>query len=191
LFPAITLNGYKLAVDKILPSSSRSIKVISGSLLIFLFLGAFCPLDGKAEDKILIARVVKVIDGDSLLVVTQSQTVQVRLWGIDCPEYRQAYSKAAKLFSQELVLGKTVTLQSKDWDKYGRMVALVRIEGGRTLNQELIKAGYAWVHIYYCKEVICDSWYTFEEEARMRHDGLWQQQSPVPPWEWKRMKKKH
>ena len=42
------------------------------------------------------AEVTKIIDGDSIVVNYKNQSVKVRLWGIDTPEYKQAYSKAAK-----------------------------------------------------------------------------------------------
>lgn len=149
------------------------------SLFLF-FLPAPCMAGG------LRARVERIIDGDSILVTHQSEEIEVRLWGIDTPEYRQPYSKAAKKFTGRLVGYSSVVLEVKDWDSYGRMVAKVTMEDGRCLNEELLKAGLAWVHIYYCKEAICNRWYGYEREARKGRSGLWREGSPVPPWEWKR-----
>ena len=80
-------------------------------------------------------------------------------------------------------------LEVKDWDDYGRMVAMVTMADGRSLNEELLKNGLAWVHIYYCKEAICNKWYGYEKRARQKRIGLWQDPSPVPPWVWKRKNK--
>ena len=136
------------------------------------------------------AIVEKVIDGDTIQVNYKSKSIKVRLYGIDTPEYHQAYSKVAKRFTAKLVRGSRVHFQVKDWDDYGRMVAIVTIADNRCLNEELLKAGLAWVHIYYCKEVRCDRWYSYERKARQKQIGLWRDNFPVPPWVWKRKNKR-
>ena len=136
------------------------------------------------------ATVVKIVDGDSIEVRHKGTSIRVRLWGIDTPEWRQPFSKAAKKYTAKLVGNTEVTLEEKDWDDYGRLVALVTMADNRSLNEELLKAGLAWVHIYYCKEAICDKWYAYESQARERQIGLWSDKAPVPPWVWKRKKRK-
>lgn len=134
--------------------------------------------------------VKKIIDGDSIVVTHGTKNITVRLWGIDTPEYRQAFSKAAKKYTTKLLADKEIALEVKDWDKYGRMVALVKMRNGRYANEELIRAGYAWVHIYYCKEAICEKWQRYEKNARKKRLGLWREKSPVAPWIWKRKHRK-
>ncbi len=136
-----------------------------------------------------VATVIKIIDGDSIRVIYRSESIDVRLWGIDTPEYKQPFSKKAANFTRKMVAGKSVSLEVKDWDDYGRMVAIVKTGRGGSLNEALIKAGLAWVHIYYCKEAICDSWYGYEKEVRLKNIGLWSEKNPVAPWVWKRRKK--
>ena len=80
----------------------------------------------------------------------------------------------------------TVDLLVKDRDDYGRMVAMVTTEDGELVNELLVKNGYAWVHIYYCKEAVCERWKALEREARANRLGLWQDAEPVAPWVWKR-----
>lgn len=154
--------------------------------LIFYFLLPPCAAALNSGTAI----VEKIIDGDTIRVHYQSKKITVRLWGIDTPEYRQAYSKAAKTFTAKLVKGARVHVQIKDWDDYGRMVAIITLADKRCLNEELLKAGFAWVHIYYCKEALCDSWYSYERKARQTQLGLWHDNSPVPPWVWKRKRKR-
>ena len=134
--------------------------------------------------------VTKIIDGDSVLVRDGSETIEVRLWGIDTPEYRQPYSKAAKKYTKKLLKNKTVVLEVKDQDKYGRMVAMLTLEGGISINELLVKRGFAWVHIYYCREAVCEKWKEYQKEARKRKLGLWREQEPVAPWVWKRNHKR-
>ncbi len=69
------------------------------------------------------------------------------------------------------------------------MVSIVTLRDNRTLNEELIKNGLAWVHIYYCNEAICDKWYQYETIAKNKKRGLWRDRDPTPPWVWKRSKK--
>ena len=136
------------------------------------------------------AYVSKTIDGDSIEIRHDKHSIQVRLWGIDTPEWKQPYSKVAKKFTNNSVYGKTVTVTVKDWDKYGRMVAVITTKDGMSLNEELVRRGLAWVHIYYCKEKICDKWKDLERRARNNRLGLWQEKSPTPPWVWKRKHKR-
>jgi len=147
------------------------------------------PLPGESRNYTK-AKVEKIIDGDTIAVKYHEKRVKVRLWGIDTPEYHQAYSKVAKKYTVGLVENSIVSLQIKDWDDYGRMVALVTTADNKSLNEELLKAGLAWVHIYYCKEAICDQWYEYERQAREKRIGLWRDKSPIAPWVWKRNNKR-
>lgn len=146
----------------------------------------FLWVPSLSADQKNVAFVEKIIDGDTIRVRYHSKSVKVRLWGIDTPEYHQPYSKTAKKFTSKMLDGQSVYLQIKDWDDYGRMVAMVTLSDNRCLNEELVKSGMAWVHIYYCKEDICDQWRSYEQEARSLGKGLWREKSPVPPWVWKR-----
>ena len=164
-----------------------AVGVLSRIFIIFIC----CCINTAAEaGKVKSAVVEKIIDGDTIQVHYNSQQIRVRLWGIDTPEYRQPYSKAAKKYSARVLENRSVSLEIKDWDDYGRMVAVVTTADNRCLNEELLKAGLAWVHIYYCKEEICNQWYGYEKEARKKRVGLWRDKSPVPPWEWKQNNRK-
>ncbi len=76
--------------------------------------------------------------------------------------------------------GHRVELRVKTWDAYGRLVALVMVEG-HSFNAELLREGMAWVHSYYCKESICQEWRQFEKEAKKAGRGIWQEKNPVAP----------
>jgi endonuclease YncB( thermonuclease family) len=135
------------------------------------------------------ATVRKIIDGDSLVVAVGQDNVEVRLYGVDCPEFDQPYSRDAKNFAGERVLRKMVVIKPVYYDSYGRLVAIV-IRDDHVLNKELVQAGLAWVSPRYCKKSFCSSWQASESIARNERRGLWQDERPDPPWQWKRMKKK-
>jgi len=88
--------------------------------------------------------VVKVSDGDTIKVMRESGTVNVRLHGVDAPEKNQAFGDVATEFTTAKVYGRTVRVDVTDVDRYGRLVGIVFTEGSRTLNQELVAAGLAW-----------------------------------------------
>ena len=89
------------------------------------------------------ARVVGVTDGDTIRVLHNGREVRIRLYGIDCPESRQAFGTRAKQFTAELAFGQRVTVRVRDIDRYCRTVADVTLENGRSLNRELVSAGLA------------------------------------------------
>lgn len=131
------------------------------------------------------AYVVKIIDGDSLLVQREDgQKVQFRLYGIDAPEYGQRYSKNAKIYLQNNLLGKTVQYTKVTKDKYKREIVIVR-QKGKTINEELVRKGYAWVYPRYCKKKVCKKWKNLEKRAQARKYGLWQDSTPLSPWSWR------
>ncbi len=76
-----------------------------------------------------------------------------------------------------------VRVEVKDIDRYGRLVAIITLPDGRVLNEELLKAGMAWVYRRYCHD---QRYYDMELHARERQVGLWADAEPVAPWEWRR-----
>ncbi|NOQ47275.1 MAG: hypothetical protein GQ559_11510, partial [Desulfobulbaceae bacterium] len=93
--------------------------------------------------------VVKVLDGDSIRVKRNGKIHEIRLYGIDAPEYGQGYGNKAKSYTRALTYKKTVTIEPMDTDRYGRIVALVKSQG-RLVNRELVRDGFAWVYPKYC-----------------------------------------
>ena len=69
------------------------------------------------------ARVVGVIDGDTITIVRGGRQERIRLYGIDAPETRQAYSRVSTKTLGEMLRGKTVAVETVETDRYGRSVA--------------------------------------------------------------------
>jgi len=127
-------------------------------------------------------KVVRVADGDTITVLSREGSFQkIRLYGIDCPESAQKGGKAATDFTREAVLYQQVRLSILDKDMYGRLVALVHLPDGRTLNEDLVRAGHAWVYRSYCRQPFCHSWMALEQEAKSAKRGLWADADPQPP----------
>ena len=145
------------------------------SLLFFLLL--------SAPAWALSGRVVGVADGDTITVLTAiKQQIKVRLYGIDCPEKKQAYGDRAKELTEAVVFGKIVRVEVMGHDLYGRTLGIVYGPGGPALNRELLMNGLAWVYKKYCKRPECVRWRNDETAARSARQGLWSDGSPTPPW---------
>jgi hypothetical protein len=69
-------------------------------------------------------KVVGIADGDTITVLHETRPEKIRLYGIDCPEKRQAFGKNAKWFTSKMAFGKTVDVEPINRDRYGRTVAL-------------------------------------------------------------------
>jgi len=66
---------------------------------------------------------------------------------------------------------------SRDTNRYGRLVGEVLLPDGRSLNQELVRAGMAWWYRQYApKEMVLAQ---LEADARTAKRGLWASPSKV------------
>ncbi|WP_254434803.1 thermonuclease family protein [Magnetospirillum sp. UT-4] len=103
-----------------------------------------------------LARVVKVVDGDTVAVrariwLGQDVETNVRILGIDTPETRGRCERERDLARQakdfvtaRLVVDDVITLNDVTHDKYGkRVVARVVTGGGEDIGAGLISAGLA------------------------------------------------
>lgn len=131
-------------------------------------------------------KVIKVKDGDTI-VLLDADNVQhtIRVADIDCPEYKQPYSIAAKEFASDQVYMEYVEIISKGIDRYGRTIGFVMYGNGKDLSRELLKSGLAW---HYVKYSTSPTFEFLENMAKKEGRGLWAEKNPVPPWEWRNLK---
>ncbi len=111
--------------------------------------------------------------------------MKVRLHGIDAPETGQAFGTVSRKALGDLIQGKTVEIEEVDRDRYGRVVAKVRV-GGVYVNREQVANGHAWRYVQYDKR---GEFTQVEQAARAARKGLWADAHPVPPWEWRKSEK--
>jgi micrococcal nuclease len=99
-----------------------------------------------------VARVVRVVDGDTILVSVGGRQERVRYIGVDTPETVkpntpvQCFGKRASAFNHALVEGREVRLvaDAEARDRYGRLLAYVyREPDDLFVNAELVRRGYA------------------------------------------------
>jgi endonuclease YncB( thermonuclease family) len=129
------------------------------------------------------ALVVGVTDGDTITVLHNGRSEALRLHGIDAPEKGQAFGERAKQFTSGLAFGRSVAVHVRGRDRYRRTIADVFLPDGRNLNQEVVRAGYAWWYREYSADQRLG---VLETEARAARRGLWADPNPQRPWEWRK-----
>lgn len=139
-------------------------------------------------------RVIKVIDGDTITILNNNKQIKIRLYGIDAPEKKQPYGNKAKQFLSKFIFNKMVDIEPFNTDRYGRVVAIItysEVKGNSyIINEELIKNGMAWVYEKYCKEPYKYKWLILQEKAKINKIGLWTQNNPNNPEDFRKHNKK-
>jgi len=143
--------------------------------------------------KVMPAKVVKGIDGDTVKAEVNGKTESVRLIGVNTPELahpdlhikEQPYGREAEAYTTKALLGHTVYLEldAAERDKYGRLLAYIWLarprDGSETevrekmFNARLLLNGYAQVMTVPPNVKYQDLFVRFEREARDNKAGLW------------------
>ena len=127
------------------------------------------------------APVVRVVDGDSLVVLIDKQQLRVRLKEIDAPELKQAFGQRSRQSLSDLCAAKRVRVVWTEKERNGRLLARVWC-GGLDANAEQVRRGMAWVFDRYVKD---RGLYPLQNAARADRLGLWADSAPIPPWQWR------
>jgi endonuclease YncB( thermonuclease family) len=131
----------------------------------------------------IVAKVIAVHDGNTLTVqATNGEKYDVLLFGIDCPELGQAYGKSAKSFLEKMVLKKNVTVEFHGKDRTGKRIAIVLLKNEDDPRVELLKEGLAWMTERNAPQDL----EPYIRWARAKKKGLWEEESPTPPWKYRR-----
>lgn len=135
------------------------------------------------SEKTDVLKVVKVIDGDTIIVLDSTGTeVHVRLIGINSPE-----SRDFKHIKKE-PLGEEATEQAKNimkdmrvylefdvekQDKYGRALAYVYTEDGVFVNDSMLRSGYAELMTISPNVKHVDRFVASQAFAKAHEKGIW------------------
>lgn len=173
----------------VLPSKG-SIRLASHVPHIFGIIAiAACAILNVALASTLTGEVVRVIDGDTVVVLDRDNAQhKVRLAGIDAPERKQAFGEVSKQHLASLVFRKPVTVDWEKRDRYGRIIGKILINDVDAGLRQIV-AGVAWHYKHYEKEQAPQDrrdYSVAEDAARLSGVGLWAQPAPVAPWEFRR-----
>ena len=125
--------------------------------------------------------VLRVVDGDTIHVLRRGRDVTIRLIGIDAPEVdwyggrAECFGAHAGRFVIGLLEGQRVRLEFDEEriDPYGRTLAYVYLDDGRSVNELLVRRGYATVTIHEPNDRYEDRLHAAEARARSSRAGLW------------------
>jgi len=166
-------------------SKSSLVNAIRCLILTLLFILTLSLPSSWSQHTTWIGKVVGVSDGDTITVLHDGIAEKIRLYGIDCPEKRQAFGKRAKKFTSSMVFGRIVEARPITTDRYGRTIAWIYVDGA-CLNEELLKAGLAWHYKRYSSEKHLAE---LETQARQKKAGLWNDPYSIPPWDFRHSKR--
>lgn len=142
----------------------------------------------QAGLKTVTGEVIFIKDGDTFTLKSRRDKLyKVRLADIDAPELGQPFGRPAKRLLEDLALKKIVRVNYAYVDKYKRLIGQAFLRDGKMLNEESLKAGLAW-H-YRVKSPHSAFLEKMEYKAWKKNMGLWVQENPIPPWEFRRENK--
>ena len=127
--------------------------------------------------------VVFVPDGDTIHFDSGGELMKLRMEGIDAPERSQPFGEAAGETLRRTILDKRITVRVTTEDAYGRLVGTAFDENGTDLNAAMVAAGLAWWYRYFSNAARLEK---LETEARAFRRGLWAQENPEAPWNYRR-----
>ncbi len=140
------------------------------------------------------ARVISVIDGDTVIVAKGWNEITIRLDSIDCPEDGQHWGDTAAYVLIKLIGGQNIHFEEHGLDPYGRMLATVYVwhsgkEEWLNVNERMVMLGHAWVmrgfydHLPPDRQKKLDR---LENWSKSKRVGLWRTENPFPPWQWRK-----
>ena len=129
-------------------------------------------------------KIIKIYDGDTITTLTsQKEKIKIRLYGIDAPELKQPFGKASKRHLIDLISNKSLKINEKGKDKYGRTLAVL-YNGDQDINAQMVIDGYAWAYDKFSKDYVA-----FQKDAQLLKKGLWIDKNIVRPSGFRKLKK--
>ncbi len=130
------------------------------------------------------AKVIKVSDGDTIVVDINGKNETIRLIGIDAPEIKepgakpQCFGKEATDRTKEILTNKNINLEADptqgERDKYDRLLRYVFLTDGTNFNQLMIREGFALEYTYMGKKYkYYEDFKLAEKSAKESSLGLW------------------
>jgi endonuclease YncB( thermonuclease family) len=131
-------------------------------------LNTFVVKNISPESTIIVNR---VIDGDTVVYKNGNISQSVRLLGINTPEKGEYLYNEAKKFNEKQALNKSLIVESKGKDLYGRELAYL-YDGDRNLNLELVREGYAGTYFPEGKDIHYEQFSSAWEECLNKNVNL-------------------
>lgn len=173
----LTRGRLRVGLDMKAPKLIRVLFLLALPLAVFGS-GSAASLQGK---------VTEVADGESFTIVSQKLPVKIRLIAIAVPAAEQSYASAARQHLAELILNNYVVVRYSALQG-GLLIGQVRL-GDMDVGAQMIRDGVAWYNKTderLISEVERQVYSQSQDLARNERRGLWQDESPVAPWDFQK-----
>ena len=131
--------------------------------------------------------VSEVRDGKTVIITSNKQKVTVILKGVDAPELKQEFGDVAQRHLANLILNKTVEVEFTEL-RGGSLIGKIT-HNNTDIGLQVIRDGAAWYAAksdHNLSEADRNTYLEAEQIARNERRGLWEDGTPMPPWEWRR-----
>ena len=172
------INYKKILNLRKLASEPKKLFALLIFVLVILFIQNYMTLNSSFE-----AKVLRVIDGDTIEVLYNDERLRIRFFGIDAPELKQEFGVQAKEALSKILNSKMVEISYKNKDIYGRIVGVVKLKN-TDINKLLVAKGFAWADTYYTSVYVNE-----QIKAQKNKLGLWQGKNPIEPYKWRKNNK--
>ncbi len=130
------------------------------------------------------ATVSAVQEGDVLAITRGGETMEVRLYGVDCPDPGQPGAAESAAFCREQVAGKEVEVEELTTDSQGKAVVRVTYGENKDLAEQLAAAGLAWWDQRNAPKAPAIK--KLAAQAIVAQKGIWKEAAPLAPWDYRR-----
>lgn len=138
---------------------------------------------GESDQKLLNATVVRVVDGDTIIIKVNGREERVRMLCVDTPESvspnvaPQPFGKEASEFTKTaLPAGTSIQIETglgDGRDKYGRLLVYIYVDG-KMFNETLLEKGLARVaYVYSPNTKYVDRFNEIQKKAQANEIGIW------------------
>ena len=151
------------------------------SIVLVIYLSTACLLScqqADAQPKQREARIVRVYDGDTVLLLMDNETYLTRLIGFDAPEMGQEpWGKKARehLWTMLKDSGWNVSVETdlEKYDKYDRLLVYLWTTDKTFINERMLADGYAVLFTFQPNSKYVDLFKKAQRNAREKRSGVW------------------
>ncbi len=175
--------------------SSRKKRIYSIILIVLVLLISMVGIyqqAGKNKTNLYEAVVLRVVDGDTIIVALNNQEERIRMIGVDAPESvslneeeNTVWGQSASEYTKSVLEPGTkiwLTFDIEERDQYGRMLAYIWLDSdtenlNHLFQKQLIEEGYALAIRYEPNTKYAAELYATMEGAISARKGLWAEES--------------
>lgn len=154
----------------------------------FFLLGLFLCFGAPTRAASFYGKVIEIVDGDTIRIMSLNRPVKVKLVAIDAPEMNQSCGDLAKQHLLDLIFDKMVAVEYFGLSENGSIDGKVFL-GEMDVAAQMVRDGVAWYdksNASRLSEVERVRYADSEQAPRNEHRGIWEESKPVAPWDFRR-----